>query len=418
MTTQQNTFSIQFYIKKSKIKRSGEAPIYTRITVNGKRVEIAIKRNIHIDKWDNKRGYARGTTEYARSLNTYIDTVRNKLYEKHRNLIEKNKNITAIAIKDAFFNKGDNSKTFVGVFEYHNKQMEALVGKEYAQGTHKRYETSLKHLTEFMQSQYNISDILLSQLNYQFITDFDFYLRTTRNCNNNSTVKYIRNIRKIIKIAVDNEWVGRDPFVRFRTTIEPVERDFLTDDELHTIEEKKFKMERLEIVKDIFVFSCYTGYSYAEVEKLTPEDIGIGMDGEKWIYTYREKTKVKSNVPLLPKALEIIEKYKDHAECKISGKMFPIRTNQKMNAYLKEIADLCEIQKNLTFHIARHTFATTVTLTNGVPIESVSNMLGHKNIRTTQIYSKVVEKKVSEDMLALKDKLLSKTKAPQKQSSN
>jgi len=416
--TKQNTFSIKFYIKKSKIKKSGEAPIYTRVTVNGKRVEISINRTIRLDKWDNRRGYARGTTEYARSLNAYIDTVRNKLYENQRNLIEKNKDITAETIKNAFLNKGDSSKTFVEVFEYHNKRIAAMVGKEYAQGTLQRYQTSLKHVIEFMQHQYRISDIPLSQLTYQFIGDLDFYLRTVRKCGNNSTVKYIRNIRKIIRIAVDNDWLDKDPFTRYKGTIKPVEREFLTEEELQTIQEKEFTIERLEVVRDIFIFSCYTGYSYAEVQKLSTEDIVTGIDGEKWIHTYRQKTKIKSNVPLLPTALEIIKKYKDHPECKIADKLFPVRTNQKMNAYLKEIADVCGIKMNLHYHVSRHTFATTVTLTNGVPIESVSSMLGHKNLRTTQIYAQVVEKKVSEDMQALRERLQNKSNSKQQQVAN
>jgi site-specific recombinase XerD len=209
----------------------------------------------------------------------------------------------------------------------------------------------------------------------------------------------------VVNIALANDWLMKDPFLKFKGSIKEVERDFLSTEELQSIEDKKFTISRLDEVRDMFVFSCYTGLAYADIAKLSLNEIEIGIDKQKWIYTHREKTETKSNIPLLPKALEIIEKYKNHPECVISGKLLPLRSNQKMNAYLKEIAILCEITKNLTFHSARHTFATTVTLTNGVPIESVSSMLGHKNIRTTQIYAKVVEKKVSEDMKKLKSRL-------------
>lgn len=184
----------------------------------------------------------------------------------------------------------------------------------------------------------------------------------------------------------------------------------MSAEELEAIENKEFKIARLAEIRDIFVFSCYTGLAYADVWKLTPEQITIGIDGEKWIHTYRTKTKVRSNVPLLPNAIEILEKYKKHPECVYSGRLLPVRSNQKMNAYLKEVADLCGINKELTFHIARHTFATTVTLTNNVPIESVSSMLGHKSIKTTQIYAKVVEKKVGADMQTLKAKMAAQKK--------
>ncbi len=208
-----------------------------------------------------------------------------------------------------------------------------------------------------------------------------------------------------MKIAVKNEWLEKDPFENFKVTLKQVDREFLTEDELLKIESKEFYLPRLAQVRDIFVFSCYTGLAYIDVAKLTSDNIRKGIDGELWINIHRHKTDTPSNIPLLPKAVEIIEKYKDNAAVVNKAGILPMLSNQKLNSYLKEIDDLCGIQKNLTFHLARHTFATTVTLTNGVPIESVSSMLGHTSIKTTQIYAKVVQKKVSEDMKALKLKL-------------
>ena len=399
------TLGILFYVKNAKALSTGEVPIYLRITVDGKRAEHSIQRIIHPDKWNPKAGKAIGNKEDIRSLNVYIDTVKAKVYEQQKRLLERNEFITAEKIKNGLMGISEKKQTLIEVFKQHNKEIEALIGKDFAKGTVTRYKTVLKYLQEFLQSKYKTSDIYLSQLNHKFITDYEFYLKTERKCGHNSTIKYIRNLKKVVRIALSNDWLDKDPFMNYKGSLEDVERTFLSAEELTTIEDKKFKIARLAEIRDIFIFSCYTGLAYADVFNLTPGHITIGIDGDKWIYTHRTKTKTRSNVPLLPKALEIIEQYKKYPECIILGKVLPVRSNQKMNAYLKEIADLSEINKTLTFHTARHTFATTVTLTNNVPIESVSSMLGHKSIKTTQIYAKVVEKKVSADMQALRGKL-------------
>jgi len=399
------TLGILFYLKNAKALANGEVPIYLRITVDGKRAEHSIQRYIHPDNWNGKGGRATGNKEKFKSLNVYLDTVRAKIYEQQKILLEKNELITAEGLKNGYLGISEKKQSLMTLFAYHNKQMEALIGKDYAKGTAVRYNTIAKHVQAFLEYQYKTSDIYLTQLNHKFVTDFEFYLKTIHHCGHNSTIKYIRNLKKVIHIALSNNWLDKDPFINYKASLEDVERTFLSEEELTAIEEKEFKIARLAEIRDIFVFSCYTGLAYADVLSLTKNQITIGIDGEKWIYTHRTKTKTRSNVPLLPKALEIMEKYKNHPECIYAGRLLPVRSNQKMNAYLKEIADLCEVKKDLSFHTARHTFATTVTLTNNVPIESVSSMLGHKSIKTTQIYAKVVEKKVSSDMQALKEKM-------------
>lgn len=255
-----------------------------------------------------------------------------------------------------------------------------------------------------MQWKYNISDIDITKIDHAFITDYEFWLRSVRNCVNNTAVKYIKNFNKIIKICLANDWLDKNPFANYKSKVKEVERLFLTEDEIQALMNKEFKTERLILVRDIFLFSCFTGLAYIDVKNLTKSHISIGIDGEKWIFTHRQKTESASKIPILPVTQMIIDKYKNHPECINKDKLLLILTNQKMNAYLKEIADICEIEKDLTFHIARHTFATTVTLTNGVSIESVSKMLGHKNLRTTQHYAKVLDRKVSEDMEVLRNK--------------
>jgi site-specific recombinase XerD len=279
-----------------------------------------------------------------------------------------------------------------------------LIGKEYAPGTLERYNTSLKHTINFLEWKYKISDIEISKIDHAFITEYEFYLRSVRKCCNNTAIKYIKNFNKIIKICLANDWLDKNPFANYKSKVKEVDRVYLSEGEIQNIINKDFKNDRLSLVRDIFLFSCFTGLAYIDVKNLTKSHISIGIDGDKWIFTHRQKTESASKIPILSVTQMIIDKYTDHPQSVNEDKLLPILSNQKMNAYLKEIAAVCEIEKELTFHIARHTFATTITLTNGVPIESVSKMLGHKNLRTTQHYAKVLDKKVSEDMKILRDK--------------
>ncbi|MEI9918928.1 MAG: site-specific integrase [Bacteroidota bacterium] len=253
-----------------------------------------------------------------------------------------------------------------------------------------------------MKWKYKIDDIDVSELKYEFIADYEFWLKSVRNCDHNTSMRYLSNFKKIVHICIKNGWLNRDPFVGFKLAKREIEKTFLVEEELNRIINKEFPMYRTRQVRDIFIFCCYTGLAYADVEKLTREEITIGIDGEKWIWTSRQKTDSATRVPLLPPALEILDRYKEDPQCVVKGRLLPVLSNQKMNSYLKEIADACGITKKMTFHTARHTFATTVTLTNGVPIETVSKMLGHRNLKTTQHYAKILDKKVSEDMNVLR----------------
>lgn len=288
-------------------------------------------------------------------------------------------------------------------FKHHNEQMKALVGKDYSESTLERYETSYKHTLHFLASKYKVSDIDITKLDYDFISNYEFWLKTVRNCDHNTTIKYLSNFKKIVNHCVRSGKLQRDPFLGFSMSKKEVERDVLTEDQLKRIAQESFKAERLALVRNIFLFCCYTGLAYADIHKLKQTEIVKGSDGGLWIIAKRQKTNVTSRSPLLLPALEIIEKYKEHPQCKEKGKVLPVLSNQKLNSYLKEIADSCDIHFNLTFHIARHTFATTVTLSNGVRIETVSKMLGHRNLETTQHYAKILDKKISDDMKRLKD---------------
>jgi site-specific recombinase XerD len=398
------TFGLLFYLKKSKANASGKLPIYLRITIDGKRTEISTKRTIEIEKWSVEANKAIGRTEDVRELNAYLDSLISRVYQSHRDLIQDNKEVTAETLKNKFLGVEEKQVTLITLFKEHNKRVEKLIGKGYSTGTLDRYKTVFKHLQEFMKHNYNVSDICFNRINHKYITDFEFYLKSERNCGHNSAIKYIKNFKKIVRIAIASDLITKDPFLNYKVQLKVVKREFLSEEEIQTMLEKDLHTHRLEIVRDIFIFCCYTGLAYSDVKKLSKDSIVIGIDGEKWIKTNRTKTGTRSNIPLLPPALKILKKYENSPLSASKGVLLPVLSNQKSNAYLKEVADLCGIKKNLTTHLARHTFATTVTLSNGVGIESVSKMLGHTSIKTTQHYAKILDRKVSDDMAILKQK--------------
>ncbi len=398
--------SILFYLKSAKASKKGLYPIYQRITINGIRIELSTSKFVDKSKWNKEAGRIKGNSEEARLINSYLDILKNKAYETEKWMVNNDEEINAQTFKNKLLGIEENQRKLLIIFEDHNKRMKELVGKEFSNNTFKKYETTLSHTKEFLEHQYKINDISIKRVDIAFINDFDFYLRNTKNCNNNSTIKYIRNFGKIVKQFYINGWLEKDPFLNYKGKVKEVERTYLTELEIEVLLNKNFKINRLELVRDIFLFSCFTGLAYIDVHNLTKSNIIVGIDGEKWISTHRQKTESASKIPILPVTQMIIDKYENHPQSTNDDRLLPILSNQKMNAYLKEIAAICEIEKELTFHIARHTFATTITLTNGVPIESVSKMLGHKNLRTTQHYAKVLDRKVSEDMKLLKDKFV------------
>lgn len=346
-----------------------------------------------------------GNSEEAKNVNACLEAFRMRVYDYQREIMLQGLPLTLDAIRNKWLGiSSERARMLLEIFDQHNEQMKALVGKEFSPLTLERYITSRKHTHDFMKWKYKIEDIDIQKLNYEFITDYEFWLKSVRKCDHNTTIKYLSNFKKIVNICLKNAWLARDPFLGFKMTKREVERPFLTDSELQTIASKTFLAPRINQVRDIFLFCCYTGLAYADVKKLTRNEISTGIDGEKWIFTHRQKTETASSIPLLPPAIEILERYKDHPQCENEGRLLPVLSNQKMNAYLKEIADTCDIVKKMTTHTARHTFATTVTLTNGVPIETVGRMLGHRNLKTTQHYAKILDKKVSEDMGQLRQK--------------
>jgi len=400
-----------FYLKRAKPNKNGEVPIYQRVTINGNRIERGTGKFVNPALWSSEGAKMIGKSETASLINSHLNRLLNDVYEAEKTLIANRKTVNYINLKKILKGEGDDERTIVPIFQQHNEKMLALVGSdEHAIGTWKNFRTTLKHLKDFMKTKYQIEDTSIFDINYAFIMDFDFYLRTKPDkCSNNTTIKYIKNFHKIFSICLDNEWIQADPFKKYKVKLSIVDRGYLNQHEVDAICEKRFVVHRLELVRDIFIFSCYTGLAYIEVQNLSREHISIGIDGQRWIFINRQKTDGPSHIPLLPIALELIEKYKNHPKCLNTNKVLPILSNQRMNSYLKEIGDVCGINKELTFHLARHTFATTVTLTNGVPLESVGKMLGHRSIKSTQIYARVLDDKLCNDMNVLKQKIGTKS---------
>lgn len=401
-----STFSILFWVY-GKRAVNNKANIYIRVTLNGKRVNISLKKKINVSTWDERTQRAKGNDKDSRVLNLYLNEVQSKVYRIYEDFKREEVSFTSQMVKAKFLGEDKTRFSFQELIDYYNEKMRHKLHKN----TMGQYKTSQRYMIEFILKEYKQTDIPLSNLEYSFIIGFEGFLRSyvpksgQSKIGNNTAMKHIKRLRRMVTLAYRMKWIERDPFVNFKMKIEKSERGFLTDFELLSIEELSSSIERLVVVKDLFVFSCYTGISYVDIVGLTEDNIVIGIDGNPWITSKRVKTGTSFKIPLLPKAANLIDKYKGNYRTAETSNLLPKLSNQKLNSYLKEIADLCGINKNLTFHMARHTFATTVTLSNGVPIETVSKLLGHTKLSTTQIYARVVERKVSDDMDILRRKL-------------
>ncbi|MFN3757435.1 MAG: site-specific integrase [Flavobacterium sp.] len=397
-------------VKRLDLQRcKGEnAPIYIRLFVDGKKTEIFTNQYVSVAHWDKKKQEVKLSFSKGDLINSYLRNLISNIEKEFYEIRAQGKSITAAELKNKVLGIEDKPlhKTIMEAFDYHNLKIEEQVkiGKV-VKKTHTRYKITKNKVKAFIQHQYKVDDMPLPEMRLRFVTEFEHYLLTVDKLQSNTAHKYIKNLKKIMNMSVGLDWIPSNPFNQFRCSYTNPEREILTQEELNLMMKKKIGIPRLEEVRDVFIFCCYTGFAYSDVYKFERDALTIGIDGEYWLSTNRQKTGTRESVPLLPVALDIIDMYRNHEYCKQYNKLLPVNSNQRYNAYLKELADICGIKKKITTHIARHTFATTVTLANGVPIETVSSMLGHNSIRTTQIYAKVVEKKVSEDMQTLKAKL-------------
>lgn len=400
MNVMKSTFRVLFYLRKNEVNKNGNSSIMVRITVNGEQVQFSSKLQIKPELWDTKNGKAVSKGAESMNTNRLLESISAKANELYYKQLSDYGYVSPEKIKNIILGVDtDRKKMLLEHFTEHNEFYLSKIGKGTSLTTANRYKLTKLRLEEFLKAEYNLSDIPVFELTPVFVEKLLLFLMNTHNCSNNTALKFIQRFRAVFHyIKNTGADIKINPFscLKFRTT--KVVREILTQEEIDTIYKKEFLTERLSQVRDIFIFMCYTGLSYIDAAQLTEDNIKTAFDGHQWVMTKRQKTSVPSNIRLLEVPLAIIEKYRDKQK---DGKLFPICSNQKMNEYLKEITTICGITKTVTCHIARHSFGTTITLANGVPIETVSKMLGHTDIRTTQIYAKIVDQKLSADMDSL-----------------
>ena len=394
-------FKVSFYLRSNYENKEGKSPVMLRIFLGGEMTnfgttKIFVKKSL----WSNATSRLRGRTTEALSVNAALDAISTTLYGIYRKY-ENDESLSLDLIRTVYFGKNREFTSFLPVFDKFLEDIKQRVGKTIGADSLQKYSVLRRHFAEFLMYKYSRKDIGLNEFTPAVVQDFHLYMSTVAGCAYNTSVKKVKTLKTITIYAQKRGFLLHDPFVDHHFHMEPVDRGFLTDEEILRVANKDLGIQRLELVRDIFIFSCFTGLAYIDVANLTPDHI-VTMDDKQWIMTKRQKTSVETNVLLLDIPRAIIAKY-SHKTYR-DGKLFPVLTNQKTNSYLKEIADLCGIKKKLTFHLARHTFAT-MSLSKGVPIESVSKMLGHTNIRTTQIYARITNKKIEHDMEQLSEKL-------------
>lgn len=397
-----HNFSISFYLKQSTPRKNGKYPIMLRITINKEVTDVSLKTVVLPQYWDKHKKRIVKTAPEAQAINTYLDDVYTTLHYYYKQALLSSKHITSNMLKQRFLLIGNTPPTLLKLFMKQKEDACRLfLANKISVSHYNKHKLVYQRLGEFCKKS-RINDMPLDQFNRQTIHDLEIFFKADYNLSVNSTAKMLEFIRKGILWAYQCGLILINPFSAYRIKKEDTQVQFLNKQEISRIRKKQLDIPRLDLVRDSFVFSCFTGISYADMCKLTKDQIVFDSKSSGYIHFYRTKTNHPAFIPLLPQSMEILDKYINQNN---SGKIFPMLSNQKTNAYLKELADICGIKKKLTYHVARHSFAVTICLENGIPIETLSKILGHTNLRVTQAYAKITHKKVMNDMQALKDRL-------------
>ena len=398
MQQRKSTFSVLFFIKRKKLLKNGDAPVYMRITIDGRFLETSLKRGVNPKLWNEKKQRSTGRDRLSIELNDNLDTTLTRIYRIHQQLIDECKPVNPQTVMNAYQGRTEQPKMLREVFRQENtKYRQLLEIGDVVLGTVLRYERTERYLGEFMKKNYNVEDMPFRAIDNEFVRNFHIFLKVDKKAEQNTANKYCKNLKKIVRIALDNNWMEVNPFQGIKFSAKATTREFLSEKELTTLMKKDFEVERLNVVRDIFVFCSLTGLAFSDVAALRPEHISVDDEGNYWIHKARQKTKNMCSIPYLESARAIADKYREHPTCVAKGVVLPVLSNQRMNSYLTEIADCCGIKKSLTTHIARHSFAC-LALANGVSMEIIARMLGHSDIKTTKIYAKVVDKSIAEQM--------------------
>lgn len=399
-----SNLNIRFYLRTNHVNKDGTCAIMVRITVNGERTVFSTKLSADPNSWDADTNSVKGKSKADKELNRTLEDMKSAIRSHYYELERYDALVTAEKVRNAFLGINIRTESLMQLFKEYVDECRSLLGISRTKATVQKYDRCCRRVQEFLKAKYKLSDIPLVEIGHKFITDLECYLRTVSKCNGNTTAKFLQTFKMIIIRARNNGYIKGDPFANYKIRLKRVDRGYLTEDELKMLRETPIPSKRVAQVRDVFLFACYTGLAYIDLKLLRAENIRTSFDGNQWIMTHRHKTDTAVNVPILDIPMELIERYRGQSK---KGYILPILSNQKMNQYLKDVAKACGIEKNITFHMARHTFATTVTLSQGVPIESVSKMLGHTQIKTTQIYARITNEKISRDMAALAEKMKS-----------
>jgi site-specific recombinase XerD len=384
---------VLLWLNKSKINSRGLIPLMMRITINGNRINFTTPIAIEEKSWNKNKQSIKGEDKLIEKYNQYLFTLKTQAWDFYNESNKKGITITSNQVREYILGNDTSQYTLIEALDYQINHLKARIGNDIAPATIKSYEVVKRKVITFLQTERGLEDILLNEVTYQFISEFDQFIRVKQGLHNNGVVKNMQQLKRVITVALSNEWISKNPFAKYNCKIIEPKRVFLTWEELKCLEELALPNERLNKVRDVFVFSCYTGLAYSDVSKLNKVHI-TQMDGKDWIILDRTKTKNQSTIPIFPKAREILDKYSSLKQ----SKLLPVISSQNLNKYIKEIAKLANINKQLSFHAARHTFASSVTLNKGVDITTVSAMLGHKMLKTTQIYAKVNTVKIAKDV--------------------
>lgn len=398
---------MSFFLKKAKLLKNGEASVAMRITIDGQRVENNIRKSILTNLWDQSKERAKGTSAAATDLNRFIEDARIRIHQIVTELQQSGAEINPLIVQQRFYGVGQvrkQERTILQVIQEHNNEAHKLIGKDFVEITWRRYETMKRYLGELIKQKYDVDDLPLSDFTGEVIRAYEVYLKTEKDLCQNTLIRYMKALKKITNRCLANDWIQKDPFVGIKFREEPTEPEFLTLEEVDRIYNCNPGSKRLEVIKDMFLMSAFTGLAFTDVSQLTDEHIVTDNDGNKWIRKPRQKTKQMSNIPLLDVPLAIIEKYRGDKKAAKKGVLLPIPCNQVMNRYLKEIAEICKINKHLTMHTARHTYAT-LCLSQGVSLKNVSQMLGHASVKMTERYARVLDSSILRDINAIRDTL-------------
>ncbi len=400
-------FRVSFFLKKTKLLKNGEASVAMRITVDGQRVENNIRKSILPSLWDQSKERAKGTSTTAVDLNRFIEEARIRIHQIVTELQQKGAEINPLIVQQRFYGVGQvrkQERTILQVIQEHNDEAKQLIGKDFVEVTWRRYETMKRYLGELIKQKYGVGDLPLSDFTGEVIRAYEVYLKTEKDLSQNTLIRYMKALKKITNRCLANDWIHKDPFAVIKFREDPTDPEFLTLEEVDRIYNCNPGSKRLEVIRDMFLMSAFTGLAITDVSQLTEDHIVTDNDGNKWIRKPRQKAKQMSNIPLLDIPLAIIEKYQGDKKAAKKGTLLPIPCNQVINRYLKEIATICKINKHLTMHVARHTYAT-IYLSQGASLKNVSNMLGHASVKMTERYARILDSSILRDMNAIRDTL-------------